>query len=133
MNQADSTENENLGALMQAQKFLDDGQLEECLQLVKSHWLNNPQDTQACALLARVMNEAGHGDLAGKLERLSGILNSDDKLVSTELFESSHALIDIRQHDLASMLLNSDDKLVSTELFESSHALIDIRQHDLAS
>lgn len=105
MNQADSTDNENLGALMQAQKFLDDGQLEECLQLVKSHWLNNPQDTQACALLARVMNEAGHGDLAEKLERLSGILNSDDKLVSTELFESSHALIDIRQHDLASMLL----------------------------
>lgn len=105
MNQADSNANENLSALEQAQKLLSEGQLEECLQIVKSHWLENPRDSQACALLARVMNEAGHGDLAEKLERLSGILHADNKTAATELFESSHALIDIRQHDLASMLL----------------------------
>lgn len=103
--------------LLAAQKLLDDGRMEESLAAVKAYWLKNPDDPQAPLMLGRVMKEAGRTDLIEKLERLSqtlaatsgksssdGIISSDRQL-TTDLFETGHALIDVRQHDLAAMLL----------------------------
>lgn len=117
-NPNNSNNSSNLHALMAAQKLLDDGQLEECLNKVKAYWLKNPYDAQAAILLARIMNEAGRADLSEKLERLSETLaheqsrhcqtNSSStfgRALTTDLFETGHALIDVRQHELAAMLL----------------------------
>ncbi|MBA3994558.1 MAG: hypothetical protein C0469_13600 [Cyanobacteria bacterium DS2.3.42] len=100
----------NLHALVAAQKLLDDGKLEECLAAVKTYWLKYPEDPQAVMLFARLMNDAGRTDLAGKLERLSNALSSESAAnslndLTSDLFESGHGLIDVRQHELAAMLL----------------------------
>ncbi len=107
----------NLHALLKAQKLLDDGQPEACLIAVKEFWLQNPGDAQAALMFARVMNEAGRSDLSAKLERLSETLSAkqaktsdpslsvQDRALTTDLFESGHALIDVREHELAAMLL----------------------------
>lgn len=104
----EETSSDNLHELISAQKLLDDGQLEASLAEVKSFWLKHPENAQAIALFGRVMHEAGRSDLSEKLERLANAIstneNTIDKLTG-ELFESSHALIDIRQHELAAMLL----------------------------
>lgn len=96
---------------MAAQKLLDDGQLEACLKSVKDYWLKYPDEAEAAALLGRVMAEAGRSELAEKLERLAKTLHAEknssagDHDLTRDLFESGHALIDVRQHDLAVMLL----------------------------
>lgn len=107
----------DLHELLAAQKLLDDGRLEESLAAVKAYWLKNPDDAKAALMLARVMNEAGRADLYEKLARLAESLAaasaktagseqlSSDRELTTDLFESGHGLIDVRQHDLAAMLL----------------------------
>jgi tetratricopeptide (TPR) repeat protein len=118
----DDASSSNLHSLMAAQKLLDDGQLEACLLSVKEYWLKHPEDAEAAALLGRVMNEAGRINLSEKLERLSKTLHCEQNKTSAtstsasnepvegsdlahDLFETSHALIDVRLHDLAVMLL----------------------------
>lgn len=103
---------------MAAQKLLDDGRLDECMVSAKEYWLKNPEDAQAAILLSRIMAEAGRTDLAEKLQRLSETLAHEqarradpnststvDRALTTDLFESAHGLIDVRQHELAAMLL----------------------------
>ncbi len=87
----------NLHALVAAQKLLDDGKLEECLTAVKTYWLKYPEDPQAVMLFARLMNDAGRSDLAGKLERLSNALSGESSATSlsdltSDLFESGRRL-----------------------------------------
>lgn len=122
----------DLHTLMAAQNLLDDGQLEQSLLAVKQYWLKHPDDAEAAALLSRVMNEAGRIDLSEKLERLSKTMHAEhtqlttasgddnagklaDSELATILFESSHALIDVRLHELASMLLERCIKLHPNE------------------
>lgn len=107
----DDASSANLQSLMAAQKLLDDGQLEASLLAVKEYWLSHPDDAEAPALLGRVMNEVGRTDLCEKLERLSKTLHLEKEKspgthdLTHDLFESSHALIDVRLHELAAMLL----------------------------
>lgn len=117
----------NLHELLAAQKLLDDGQMEESLAAVKAYWLKNPDDGQAASMLGRVMYEAGRKDLSEKLDRLAQTLISasakssgpenvsPERELTTDLFESGHALIDVRQHDLAAMLLERCVKIHPSE------------------
>lgn len=100
----------NLHALVAAQKLLDDGKLDECLAAAKAYWLRNPEDSRAVMLFARLMDEAGRSDLALKLERLANSISAEpvekaESKLTTEMFEIGHALIDVRQNELAAMLL----------------------------
>lgn len=100
----------NLHALVAAQKLLDDGKLDECLAAAKAYWLKNPEDSRVVLIFARLMDEAGRSDLASKLEHLANALSEEsaetaENKLTTEMFETGHALIDVRQHELAAMLL----------------------------
>ncbi len=111
----------NLHALVAAQKLLDDGKLEECLAAVKAHWLKNPDDSQAVILMARLMNDALGAAIwlansnAFPMHfppRRSATTSSD---LTSDMFETGHGLIDVRQHELAAMLLEHCAKIHPNE------------------
>lgn len=119
------------------------GQVEQSLVLLKTYWLEHPDDSEAADLLSTVMKEAGRSELSERLSALAKQLPSetekeelpalpatpkkqnatdlshldkaDKKLGPQELFEAGFSLIDARQHELAAMLLNRCVKMVPDE------------------
>jgi tetratricopeptide (TPR) repeat protein len=123
--------------------LIKDGQVEQSLVLLKTYWLEHPDDSEAADLLSTVMKEAGRSELSERLSALAKQLPAEPEKDETpspspslpvapnqpaanqpapnkkvgpqELFEAGFSLIDARQHELAAMLLNQCVKLVPDE------------------
>lgn len=120
--------------LKKAEQLLMDGALEQSLSVIRTYWLENPEDGKAATLLAEVMKEGGRLELAKKLETLGMRLAPSEnglKPGPQELFEAGFGLIDIRQHELAVMLLNRCAQLLQGEPtvnYELGFALMSLRR-----
>lgn len=106
-------------ALAEAARLMQAGEHEAAFHLIKSHWLANPDATEAPSMLAQLMGKVGLTALQTDLENLA----SKDCLGEPgKLFQVSFRLIDQRQYELAVMLLERclalapDEPTVSYEL-----------------
>ncbi|HEY9793887.1 MAG TPA: hypothetical protein V6D22_26060 [Candidatus Obscuribacterales bacterium] len=92
------------GDLQRADQLISEKNYDEALSIVRTFWLNDPQNTDAVRLLSRVMKGLGNADLAGSLYRLSEqeYALGDD---IPSLCETGFNLIDAREMQLAVMVL----------------------------
>ncbi len=126
--------------LTEAKKLLAQGQVEQCLALIRAYWLENPDDTEAVGLMSEIMKEQGRSELSTRLSKLSGqpMQTSPAKKSAVggkELFEAGYSLIEARQHELAAMLLNRVAKLVPGEPtvnYELGFALMSMKRFEQA-
>ncbi len=147
------------GRLEEIRGLIKGGQVEQSLVLLKSYWLEHPDDSEAADLLSTVMKEAGRSELSERLSALAKQLPSEtekEELLSLpavssksdpnkpptgkkvgpqELFEAGFSLIDARQHELAAMLLDQCVKMVPDEPvvnYELGFALMSLKRFDEA-
>ncbi len=146
-------------ALDQARQLLAQGKIEESMALVKSYWLENPEDAEAASLFSELMKESGRSELSRRLNSLAeqlppaplrvneSSLPFDNKIPELppdilpikaggkELFEAGYSLIDARQHELAAMLLNRAADIAPkdpTVNYELGFALMSLKHFDQA-
>lgn len=116
-----SEDNSELG---QARRLFDQGLLEQCRTATAKIWLTNPYDQEAVQLFAELVRELGREEIAVKLDNFAKKLDGQIAPYKNhqEIFEAGYALVEICQHELASMLLKElhrelpDDPLVNYEL-----------------
>jgi len=142
--------------LGQAKELLAQGKTEESLTLVRNYWLENPDDTEAVALMSEIMREGGRSDLSKRLTKLSEHLpftpqaaaseqtvsasraenkKQDNMALGRDLFEAGYSLIEARQHELAAMLLNRVAKIAPGEPtvnYELGFALMSMKRFEQA-
>jgi tetratricopeptide (TPR) repeat protein len=121
-------------SLEAARKLFADGSPEKSVALIKTYWLQNPNDGKAPLLLAEILKDAGKGELSKCLATLAEKMSNQDggkTPGAQELFEAGFALIDIRQYELAAMLLNRSAKLIPGEPtihYELGFALMSLKR-----
>jgi tetratricopeptide (TPR) repeat protein len=143
-------------ALKEVRQLLTEGQMEQSLALLKTYWLEHPDDGEAADLLSNLMKEAGRSELSERLSKLAKQLSNETEgppeeesdpaetpvdspskgaLNAQELFEAGFSLIDARQHELAAMLLNRCVNMVPEEPvvnYELGFALMSSKKFDQA-
>lgn len=118
----------------QARGLLNSSQHAACYALLKSHWLENPNDLDCVKLLIELLEETGAVELSKKLKNLAegeSSLTHDPQ----KLFETGYQLIEDRQFDLAIMILTRCIELVphdQTVAYELGFAHMSCSQHALA-
>lgn len=105
--------------LSEARKLLNEGFLEKARAKISAYWLKKPFDSLAIEMFAEIVNDMGWPEAAQRLVTLAGKLHGSLTPYKNhqEIFEAGYALVDVRQHELASMLL----KEVHRELPEDPH------------
>ncbi len=147
INDADQNKNDSdtvtNDILTEAKKLLAEGKIEDSLKLVKSYWLENPDDSEAADLFSELMKESGRSELSKRLHTLaeqlplvshptgSGTLSvteseddeeEDDEEEADDLDDEEKAPSEIAHHPPG-----------GKEFFEAGFSLIDARQHELAA
>ena len=106
-NQSFAPEGPSDPELSEARKLLDEGFIEKARAKISAYWLKKPYDSQAIEMFAEIVNDMGWPEAAQRLNALAA--KSHGSLTPyknhQEIFEAGYALVDVRQHDLASMLL----------------------------
>jgi Flp pilus assembly protein TadD len=118
-----------LSALDEAEKLVARRQFDKSISTIRKHWLANPDDGRAAAIMSQAMKGTGRKDLAHKLTQLSKpeAMANDAQC----LFEVGFGLIDARELELAAMLLKRCVTLVpddSTINYELGFALMSTRR-----
>ena len=109
------------GALKEVRQLLTEGQMEQSLALLKTYWLEHPDDGEAADLLSNLMKEAGRSELSERLSKLAKQLSSETEGPPEEENETPETPAPTA----------SKGALNAQELFEAGFSLIDARQHEL--
>lgn len=108
----------------EAERLFEEGQLEKSRVILNKLWLENTYDERVIALYGEILKEGGRPEAGKRLGELVEKLKSPMPPYKhhQEIFEAGYALVDVRQHDLASLLLGElvkelpHDPLVNYEL-----------------
>lgn len=90
--------------LQRAEQLISSREYPQALAILRTHWLQYPQDRAAVRLLSRLMKALGKTELSGALYKLSETEEALQEDVQN-LFEAGFKLIDERELQLAIMLL----------------------------
>ncbi len=114
---------------MKARALLEEGRLDNCLGVLKEHWLKKPGDSATILLFSQLLKQMQKNELAESLAVLADSVKREDswderrgELWARQVFETGYQLIDIRLYDLAVMLMrrcldeSPDDPTLNYEL-----------------
>ena len=155
--------NNSLSLLEQAKQLMAAGKIDDSLELVKSYWLENPEDAEAASLFAHLMKESGRSELSKRLDRLAEQLppvlrvseTSDPPYLPESPIENPNITqlaaetSELTSEPFAQPIIQPSTKPTAQsstappaqttalpggkELFEAGYSLIDARQHELAA
>lgn len=106
-NQSFAPESPTDPELAEARKLMDEGFVEKAREKISNYWLKKPYDSLAIEMYAEIISDMGWPEAATRLKNLAGKLHGSITPYKNhqEIFEAGYALVDVRQHELASMLL----------------------------
>lgn len=133
-NQESSTEDQKPDPYQAAEQLLEHGLLEKCRDALNAVWSENIFAPRAIQLYASLTREMGKDDVADTLDRLYQKLSeSQDQPYKhhQEIFDAGYAMVEIRQHEIASLLLKTLHKELPQDphvAYELGFALMSMRK-----